>query len=107
MRTMGAMSSKACGPGATRRRGLLGVSAPLVLLMCAIGCSKTSAQDSAPEAGAVPAASAEPDTSAEVTPPPPVVAGDPDVPLNEAVVGAAPVPDQVSVALTVNAVSPP
>ncbi|HEX3345544.1 MAG TPA: hypothetical protein VHS09_13265, partial [Polyangiaceae bacterium] len=39
-----------------------------------------------------PVASADPGASTEIAPPPPVVSGDPDIPLNEAVVGATPVP---------------
>ena len=71
------------------RGALLAVAAPGVLLAFVAGCDKKAAD--APDAAVSapdPAASA----NAEVAPPPPIVSGDPDIPLNEAVVGSAPVP---------------
>jgi len=62
-----------------------------VLLAFSMGCEK-KAQDASADAEAASAAAAAPATSSEVAPPPPVVSGDPDIPLNEAVVGPAPVP---------------
>jgi hypothetical protein len=63
-----------------------------VVFACVGGCHKTAASD-ASEAGMVGATApdSDPDAAAEVAPPDPVVAGDPDIPLNEAVVGTAPV----------------
>jgi len=70
------------------------VAAPGVLLALAAGCNKTKTEEapaasaSAAAADSTPAASA----SADVAPPPAVVSGDPDIPLNEAVVGTPPLP---------------
>lgn len=73
------------------RSNLVGLG--VVLALVAAGC-KDKVQE-APEAGA--AAEAPPAASSvDVTAPPPVVSGDPDVPLNEAVVGATPVPSDYS-----------
>jgi len=71
------------------RGALVAVAAPGMLLAFAAGCDK-KAQDAAPDAAVVGAP--EPGASAEVAPPPPIVSGDPDIPLNEAVVGSTPVP---------------
>lgn len=78
--------------------------APGLALLLAVACNKTQAPDTsaAAEAAAPPAvsaASADADAGADIAPPPAVVAGDPDVPLNEAVVGAAPVPTDYSAAI--------
>jgi len=70
------------------RGALLAAVAPGMLLAFVPGCDK-KAQDAAPDAAAV---AADLSASSEVTPPPPVVSGDPDIPLNEAVVGTTPVP---------------
>jgi hypothetical protein len=72
------------------RGALLAATVPALLLAFATGCDR-KAQDAAPEAGPAVAA-VDPNASAEVAAPPPVVSGDPDIPLNEAVVGATPVP---------------
>jgi hypothetical protein len=58
------------------------------LLAFVAGCDKKAAD--APDAA--PVSTPDPSANAEVAPPPPVVSGDPDIPLNEAVVGATPVP---------------
>jgi hypothetical protein len=71
------------------RGALLAAVAPAMLLAFVAGCDK-KAQDATPDADAV--GTPDPNASAEVAPPPAVVSGDPDIPLNEAVVGAAPVP---------------
>ena len=77
--------------GGKWRSALLAVATPGVLLAFAAGCAKTKAQDTATaDAEAVNAADA--DAGSALAPPPPVVSGDPDVPLNEAVVGTTPVP---------------
>jgi hypothetical protein len=71
------------------RGALLAAAAPGMLLAFVAGCDKTKAQDASPDAAV---AAADPSANAEVAPPSPVVSGDPDIPLNEAVVGATPVP---------------
>jgi WXXGXW repeat (2 copies) len=80
--------------------------APGLLMLLAVACNKTEATDTAAAEAAAPVASttaaaapADADAGADIAPPPPVVAGDPDVPLNEAVVGAAPVPADYSAAI--------
>jgi hypothetical protein len=84
------MSMKRITERAGKWRGaLITVATPGMLLMFAAGC-KTKAQDAALDAAAVSTADA--DAGFEVAPPPAVVSGDPDIPLNEAVVGTTPVP---------------
>ena len=79
-----------------------------MLVALAAGCHKTQSQEASPgdQAGAAAAAaasasaSASPSASAstteDVAPPPAVVSADPSIPLNEAVVGPAPVPADYS-----------
>jgi hypothetical protein len=69
------------------RGALLAVVALAMLLAFVPGCDK-KAQDAAPAGSATP----DPGASVEVTPPAPIVSGDPEIPLNEAVVGTTPVP---------------
>ena len=82
-------SNKIVGLRGRWRGALLAAFAPGMLLAFLAGCNKTKAADAAD--ADVAAADADGGTT-EVTPPAPVVAGDPDIPLNEAVVGTAPVP---------------
>lgn len=67
--------------------GLLLGAAQLSLLAAAAGCDNKSKAGADDAAGEVAAAAPE-----VVEPPAPVVAEDPEIPLNEAVVGSAPVP---------------
>ena len=72
------------------QRSLLALAAPALVLAMATGC-KTKSQEATPDEAGAPAASASADTS-EVAAPPPVVAGDPDVPVNEGIVGTQQLP---------------
>ena len=96
------MQSKSEQNLAVRRRLAPRAAGPCLLALClAAGChhSQTGAEadGGAFASGAAPEsdAAAEPDAS-EVTPPAAVVAEDPNVPLNEAVVGAATVPHRTT-----------
>jgi hypothetical protein len=71
------------------RGAILAVALPGMLFAFATGCKKSEEANTADAETA-----ATPDTSAssDVEPPPPVVSGDPDIPVNEAMVGTTPVP---------------
>jgi hypothetical protein len=90
--------------GSKWRGAVLAAVATGLVLAWASGCHKTAAQ--ADDASAEVVGAAGPETNggtyaaaAEVTPPAPVVAADPGIPLNEAVVGAAPIPADYSAAI--------
>jgi hypothetical protein len=82
-----------------KKQGTLLALLPGLVLASASGCHKADAQgDGGIDAEVVGAANPEGDmvAGAEVAPPEPVVAADPDIPLNEAVVGTAPIPPDYS-----------
>ncbi|MGO9835049.1 MAG: hypothetical protein ACLP1X_12615 [Polyangiaceae bacterium] len=79
-------------------------SGAVLALACVVGCNKTKAQADDASADAEMVGAAAPDSDAETfaaaeAPPAPLVAADPNIPLNEAVVGAAPVPTDYSAAI--------
>jgi hypothetical protein len=82
------------------RTALLAALVPGLVLACVAGCHKPKTEGENPADAEVaaaaapdaePAAAADTEAGTEVTPPAAVVPGDPSIPLNEAVVGAAPV----------------
>jgi len=77
------------------QRSLLALAAPALVLAMATGCRKSQEAVTADDAGADPSAasaSPDPDAGTEVAAPPPVVSGDPDVPVNEGIVGTQQLP---------------
>ncbi len=95
------VDSKRFVDGGSKWRGTVLAVLPGLALAGPVGCNKTSPKtDSAFAVDAEPVGIAVPETEAdaatEVKPPSPVVAADPNIPLHEAVVGAAPVPADYS-----------
>jgi hypothetical protein len=82
-------STKVMGLGGKWRGAIASAAVPGLLLFLA-GCHKS--EDANADAGATVAAVEAEAGSGDVAPPPPVVSGDPDIPVNEAIVGTNPVP---------------
>jgi hypothetical protein len=94
-------SKKVIGLRGEWKRAGLAILAPGLALACASGCQKSTAQgdDASSDGEVVGAVAPETYAAAEVTPPAPVVDADPNIPLNEAVVGTAPIPADYSAAI--------